>query len=143
MLGIQIFRSPDRERSLFFRFHFQVLKFDVRDQTRTNSENIALNYRYKSEKKEFKVIIEVNDKICNKCECKGNSQDVDEKSERRQMDNTLYGDNQSQRNIFGQLHEDQSGVQEVDIECRVAGEEISLHIKFLCLPPLLTLIDGG
>ena len=61
-------------------------------------------------------------------------QDGDELSERifeTEMNFNIDDANQPQRNIVGHLHEDQPVCQEVDIECRVAGEEISLHI--LCI----------
>ena len=70
------------------------MKFDVQQQT-TLYQNKALNYRNQSKKKEFKVTIEVNDKICNKFECEVYSQNVGEKSEiiRNEMQNSV---NQSQ-----------------------------------------------
>ena len=82
----------------------------------------------------FKVPTEVNNKMCNKCDCVFVSNNEDENNEeiiKKEIENSSHGVNPSPRNIIGDLCEDQSVVQEVDIECRVSGEEISLHI--LCI----------
>ena len=82
----------------------------------------------------FKVPTEVNNKMCNKCDCVFVSNNENENSEeiiKKENQNSIHDVNPSPRNIVGYLHEDQSVVQEVDIECRVAGEEIYLHI--LCI----------
>ena len=107
------------------------MKFDVQQQTRTRfCGNKVLNNE--SEKKEvLKAQISGNNKICNKCDCLFVSKHEKEKSINGEIHTSYYGANQTPIKITGDLCGDQSGVQEVDIECRVAGEEISLHI--LCI----------
>ena len=102
------------------------MKFDVNEQPRIPLlNNKALNIDNKSEHFKTKMNVQsLNFKICKNCDCE--SYVMGKNQPKRVL--IIPHKNPLSRNIFVQNNNGQFVVKEVNVECRVAGDEISHHI---------------
>ena len=100
------------------------MKFDVNEQPRIPLlNNKALNIDNK------RNVQSLHFKICKNCDCESY---VTEKNQSKSVESkhvlSIPSKNPLSRNTFEPNNPGQSVVKEVNVECRVAGDEISHHI---------------